>query len=189
MATREALTEAEVRFPSPGVWKLDPAHSSVEFTARHLMVTKVRGRFRLFDGTITIADDIAESKAEGVIDASSIDTNQPDRDGHLKSPDFLDVEKWPELRFTTKSLERIDDQNWLARGELTVRDVTRPIELNVQYGGVGAGPKGEVMFLSASTEINREDWGMTWNVALETGGVLVSKKVLVEIEAQALKAE
>lgn len=190
MATREALRDAEVTYPTSGVWKLDPAHSSVEFTARHLMVTKVRGRFRLFDGTITIdGDDITNSKAEGVIDASSIDTNQSDRDAHLKSPDFLDVERWPEMRFSTTSLERIDEHNWVAKGDLTVRDVTRPIDLNVQFGGVGTGPKGEVMFLSASAEINREDWGMTWNVALETGGVLVSKKVLIEIEAQALKAE
>jgi polyisoprenoid-binding protein YceI len=190
MSTVETLKEARVQYPSPGVWKLDPAHSSVEFTARHLMVTKVRGRFNIFDGSITVdGDNISNSKAEAVIDASSIDTNQSDRDGHLKSPDFLDVEKYPELRFTTTSLDKVDDQNWVAKGELTVKGVTRPIELNVQFGGVGSGPKGEVIFLSASTEINREDWGMTWNVALETGGVLVSKKVLIEIEAQALKAE
>jgi polyisoprenoid-binding protein YceI len=188
MATREAVQAAEVAYPSPGVWKLDPAHSSVEFTARHLMVTKVRGRFRIFDGTIAVDEDISRSKAEGVIDTSSIDTNQPDRDAHLKSPDFLDVEKWPEMKFHTTSLEKVDDRNWLAKGELTIRDVSRPIELNVQFGGVGTGPKGEVIFLSASTEINREDWGMTWNMALETGGVLVGKKVLIEIEAQALKA-
>lgn len=189
MATRAAFKDVEVKYPSPGVWKLDPAHSSVDFTARHLMVTKVRGRFRIFDGSITIADDVAESKAEAVIDASSIDTNQNDRDEHLKSPDFLDVEKWPELKFNTTSLEKLDDNRWIAKGDLTVRDVTRPIDLEVQFGGVGSGPKGEVMFLSASAEINREDWGMTWNMALETGGVLVSKKVLIEIEAQALKSE
>ena len=156
MATRQAFADVEVKYPSPGVWKLDPAHSSVDFTARHLMVTKVRGRFRIFDGSITIAEDIGESKAEAVIDASSIDTNQADRDGHLKSPDFLDVEKWAELRFNTTSLERVDDHRWVAKGELTIRDITRPIELDVQFGGVGAGPKGEVLFLSASAEINRE---------------------------------
>src|SRR5688572_9173685 len=107
MATRETLQGAEVTYPSAGVWKLDPAHSSVEFTARHLMVTKVRGRFGIFDGTISIDEDITKSSAEAVIDTSTIDTNQPDRDGHLKSPDFLDAEKWPEMKFRTTSLEKV----------------------------------------------------------------------------------
>jgi polyisoprenoid-binding protein YceI len=174
--------------PESGTWTLDRAHSSVEFVAKHLMVTKVRGYFEDFDGAIHIGDRAEDSWAEATIKTASITTRDERRDGHLTSGDFLEIEKFPEMTFRSTSLNHVEGNRYEADGELTIKGITRPVVLAVEYNGVGKSPWGsEVAFFSASTEIDREDYGMTWNQALESGGVLVGKKVRIEIEAQATK--
>jgi polyisoprenoid-binding protein YceI len=152
------------------------------------MVTKVRGRFTDFDGTITVADDPLQSSVEVHIRSASIDTGAPQRDEHLRSPDFLDVEKYPELTFKSTRIVKADGPDLVVAGDLTIRDVTKEIELPIEYSGVGATPWGsEVMGFSSTIELDREDFGMTWNAALETGGVLVGKKLTIELEVEAIR--
>ena len=173
--------------PQPGTFVLDPAHTRVGFVARHLMVTKVRGNFAELEGTITVAENAAASSATATMQAASVSTGSADRDTHLRSGDFFDVERFPTLSFTSTAVERAGD-GFRVTGDLTVRDVTRPVTLDVEIDGVVADPWGnERLAVTASTEIDRADWGLTWNVSLETGGVLVSKKVRIEIEAEAVR--
>ena len=175
--------------PVAGTWTLDKSHSSIEFVAKHLMVTKVRGAFTEFDGAIHIEEDPTKSWAEATIKTSSITTRDAKRDGHLTSGDFLEIESFPEMTFRSESLKHLKDNRYEAAGILTIKGVTKPVVLDVEYNGLGQSPWGnEVAFFSASTEINREDFGMTWNQALESGGVLVGKKVKIEIEAQATRS-
>jgi polyisoprenoid-binding protein YceI len=181
--------EATTKLPAAGTWTLDRSHSSVEFVAKHLMVTKVRGYFEDFEGAIHIGDNALDSWAEATIKTASITTRDEKRDGHLTSGDFLEIEKFPEMTFKSRSLKQVEGNSYEANGELTIKGITKPVVLAVEYNGIGQTPWGnEVAFFSASTEINREDFGMTWNQALESGGVLVSKKVRIEIEAQATRS-
>lgn len=187
--TSTEIDLTDIQALTPGTWNIEPAHSSVEVVARHMMVTKVRGRFTEFTGAVHVAEDRSGSWAEAAIKTTSIDTNQPQRDAHLTSPDFLDSEQFPEITFKSTKLEG-SGSKYKATGDLTVKGQTRPVVLDVEFGGVATSPFGhQVAFLSASTEIDREDFGMTWNQALETGGVLVSKKMKIEIEAQLVQAE
>jgi len=177
-----------VQLPEPGTYVLDPSHTRIGFVARHLMVTKVRGNFGQFDGSITIAEDPKQSTAEATMKAVSIETGAPDRDNHLRSGDFLEAEKYPELTFTNGRVVSQKGAEFTVTGDLTIKGVTKPVELAVELDGVVTDPFGnEKLAVSARTEINREDFGMTWNAALETGGVLVSQKVTIEIEAQAVR--
>lgn len=172
--------------PVAGTWVLDPSHSHIGAVARHLMVTKVRGEFGDVAGTFTIAEDPAESSAELTIQASSISTGTEDRDNHLRSPDFLDVENFKELRFQSTSLE-LDGLSGKIHGDLTIRDITKPITLDFEFLGVITDPFGnDKAAFSAEGDLEREDWGLVWNAPLEAGGVLVSKKFKLEIEAQAV---
>ena len=181
-------TVAGVEIPDPGVFVFDPKHTAVGAVARHMMVSKVRGIFKDVTGTITIAEDPLQSSVEVIIKAASIDTGVEDRDNHLRSPDFLDVEKYPELTFKSKRIVKHDGSDLVIAGDLTIRGVTKEIELPVEYHGVGTTPWGsEVVGFSASTELDREEFGMTWNAALETGGVLVGKKLKIEIEVEAIR--
>jgi len=178
-----------ITLPQTGTWTIDPSHSSVEFIAKHLVVSKVRGRFDSFSGTIGVADPVEESKVEVSIDAASINTGDPDRDGHVKSGDFLDVERFPQLTFRSTGSHRRDEQTWSVPGELTIRDTTKPVTLDVEYLGVFVDPWGnEKAAFTASTELDREEFGVTWNQALETGGVLVGNKVKLEIDVQLTQA-
>jgi polyisoprenoid-binding protein YceI len=177
-----------VEIPEPGAYAFDPAHTVVGAVARHLMVSKVRGRFTDVTGTITIAEDPLESAVSVAIKAASIDTGVADRDNHLRSADFLDAETYPELTFTSTRVLKHDGADFVVAGDLTIRGVTREVELEVSYEGVSRNPWGsEVIGFSATTELDREEFGMTWNAALETGGVLVSKKLKVEIEVEAIR--
>jgi polyisoprenoid-binding protein YceI len=179
-----------IEVPEPGVYVFDPAHTVVGAVARHLMVTKVRGHFTKVTGSVTIAEDPLQSSVEVYIDAASIDTGQEQRDGHLRSPDFLDVETYPQLTFKSTGIVKQDGSDLVVAGDLTIRGVTRPIELPVEFLGVSTSPWGtEVMGFSAAIELDREDFGMTWNQALETGGVLVSKKLKVELEVEAIRQQ
>ncbi|HEX2236006.1 MAG TPA: YceI family protein [Actinomycetota bacterium] len=171
-----------------GTWVLDPAHSTIGFVSRHMMVAKVRGRFGEFEAAIHVEDDLDRSWAEASIVAASLDTGNEQRDGHLKSPDFLDVERFPRLTFRSTSVEHVDGPRWRIRGDLAIRDITLPVELDAELNGTDVNPWGrEVAFFSAAGEFDREDYGMVWNQALESGGVLVGKKVQLEIEGEAIR--
>ncbi len=177
-----------IELPAPGTFVLDTAHSRVGFVARHLMVTKVRGSFTDFSGSVTIAEDPYESAAEATIQTGSITTGSDDRDQHLRSSDFLAIEEFPAMTFRSTRVARIERGTITVVGDLTIKDVTREVELAVEVDGVARDPwGGERVALTARASIDREDFGMTWNVALETGGVLVSKRVDIEIEAQAVR--
>jgi polyisoprenoid-binding protein YceI len=174
--------------PAAGTFTLDPSHTTAEFVARHLMVTKVRGRFTDISGKITITDDPLSSSVEATLATASISTGAADRDAHLIGPDFLDVENYPEITFRSTGVKSHSGNEFVLLGDLTIHGATKQVELGVEFDGAVVNPWGqEVIAFSASTEIDREDFGMTWNVALETGGVLVSKKVVIEIEAQAVR--
>jgi len=177
--------------PAAGTYDLDKAHTTVEFVARHLMITKVRGRFGEFSGAITVAEVPEQSSVEVTIDAASVDTNQDQRDAHLRSADFLDVEHHPTLHFASTRVEAGEDGHWNVTGDLTIVGVTRPVVLDVEFEGANATPWGsQAVAFSATTEIDREDWGLTYNQALETGGVVVGKRVRIELNVEAvLRAE
>jgi polyisoprenoid-binding protein YceI len=188
--TEAVRTINGVEAPAPGTWEIDPAHSELAFVARYLMVTKVRGGFGEFSGTFHIAEAPEESWVEVTIKSASIDTGTPDRDKHLRSPDFLDVERFPELRFRSTKVELTGGTDLKVTGDLTIRDVTKEVVLDAEFQGIARDPWGGTRAaFSATTEIDREEFGASWNVALEAGGWLVSKKVRLELEAQAIRAK
>ncbi|MEV7012177.1 YceI family protein [Streptosporangium sp. NPDC051022] len=183
MTTR---TWEDLQLPTPGAFKLDVAHTRIGFVVKHMMVSKVRGHFDQFSGSVTVADNPLDSSAELAIKAESISTGVADRDGHLRSEDFLAVEKFPEITFRSTRVVGYSDGEFTVLGDLTVRDVTKQVELTVEYGGAGTNPWGQSVWgFSITTEIDREEFGLTWNQALETGGVLVGKKIKIEIEGEA----
>ena len=168
-------------------WTIDPSHTTVEFVAKHMMITTVKGRFAELTGTI-VADEtnLADSSVEATMQAASLDTRSEQRDAHLRSPDFLDVERYPEVTFKSTALRGTKDSFKLT-GDLTIRGVTRPITLEVTFEGEGKDPWGGTRAsFSARGKFDRRDFGLTWNVALETGGILVSNEVKINIEAQAV---
>jgi len=174
--------------PAAGTWQIDPAHTSVEFVARHLMVTKVRGGFTDVAGTIEVADNLLDSAVSITIPTGTVTTGAADRDGHLVSPDFFDVDKHPEMTFVSTGV-RQNGEAWKLDGDLTIKGVTKPVALDFEFMGLVDDPWGNAKAaFSGSTEILREEWGLTWNVTLESGGLLVSKKITIEIEVQATLA-
>jgi polyisoprenoid-binding protein YceI len=187
MSQTETRTIKGTPIPTAGDWELDPVHTSAQFVARHLMVSKVRGKFTDVSGTIHIAEDPTESSVEVKIDPASVETGDEQRDAHLRSPDFLDVERYPEITFRSRSVEGSSPSHFLVHGELTVHGVTRPVTLEAEYHGVTADPwGGRRAGFSATTEVDREDFGLTWNVAIEAGGFVVGKKVRLELEVEAV---
>jgi polyisoprenoid-binding protein YceI len=172
-------------------WNIDKAHSGINFSIRHMVVSKVRGRFAKYTGTVKLDEnDLTKSVVEANIDAASIDTGTPERDDHLRSPDFFDVDQFPELRFRSTRIERIEDARYRVVGELTIRNVTHEIALDVEYGGRAKDPWGnERMGFLAKASLDRKDFGLKWNQVLEAGGVLVGDRVEIELEVQAVKAE
>jgi polyisoprenoid-binding protein YceI len=182
-------TVGGIEIPAPGEYVIDQAHTVVSFVARHMMVSKVRGYFREFSGVIHVAEDPLQSWAELAIKADSVDTGTEMRDNHLRSRDFLVSEEHPELIFRTVKLEPGEGPRFRAHGELTVAGVTRPLSLDVEYeGAIPDRSGGTRIAFSATAEIDREEFGITWNQALETGGVLVGRKVKIELEVAALRA-
>jgi polyisoprenoid-binding protein YceI len=175
--------------PVVGAYEIDPAHTAVEFVGRHMMITKVRGRFTDVRGRITIADNPEDSHVEVEIGAASVSTGNDDRDAHLKSGDFFDVEHYPTVTFRSTSVRSLPDNTWEVDGDLTIRDATRRVMLQVDFDGGGASPFGDQRIgFSAATDVNREDFGLTYNVALETGGLLVGKIARIELSVQAVAA-
>lgn len=170
-------------------WQIDASHSTVQFSVRHMMISRVRGRFESFSGTVEFDEQEPTNSAVTVqIDAASINTQDAKRDGHLTSPDFLDVAQFPHLTFTSKRVEKIDDSHGRIIGDLTIHGVTNEAVLEVEYAGQAKSPWGTTSAgFSAETKINRKDWGLTWNVPLETGGVLVGEEVTIAIELEIVK--
>ena len=169
-----------------GEWRFDPAHTRVGFSARHAMVTTVRGQFGEFEGGAHLdTTDPTASSAKVSIRTASISTGQADRDAHLRSADFFDVETFPEIGFVTTSVTRADVATWTVTGDLTIKGVTNPVTIDFESTGSARDPFGNlrVGFEGAAT-INRRDWGLTWNAALETGGVLVGKDVTITLDLQ-----
>ena len=168
---------------STGTWAIDPTHSEVGFVARHLMVTKVRGSFADVAGTVEVSDELSSSVANVTIQTASVATGTADRDAHLRSADFFDVETYPEMTFVSTSF----DGETLV-GDLTIKGVTKPVTLDVDFNGVATDPWGnEKAGFEAKGELNRTDWGLTWNAALEKGGVLVSEKIVLVLDVQLAK--
>jgi polyisoprenoid-binding protein YceI len=175
--------------PVAGVYEIDAGHSAVEFVARHMKITKVRGRFRAVTGRITIAEEPETSHVEVEIRAVSLDTGNDQRDAHLRSAEFFEVERYPTITFRSTSVRPRPDGEWEVVGDLTIRDTTRPVSLRVDFDGAERSPFGdERVGFSAATELNREDFGLTWNQALEAGGVLVGKTVRIDLSVQAVAA-
>lgn len=173
-----------------GTYKLDPSHSRIGFVARHAMVTKVRGAFNEFEGTGFLdGENPANTTVEVTIQAKSIDTRNEQRDGHLRSNDFFDMETYPEIRFVSTEARQIDDSTFELTGDLTIKGVTKPVTVPFSFEGAATDPFGnQRVGFEGQVTVNRKDWGVNWNAALETGGVLVSEKVTLEFELSAIKA-
>ena len=174
--------------PAPGIYNVDPSHSTVAFSARHLMVSKVRGRFTDFSGVITIAEQPLDSSVEAVVQTASITTNDEQRDAHLKNADFLDVETYPTFQFRSTSLRK-DGSDYVLLADITIKGVTKALEFELEFEGAQQDPwGGSRIGFSAEAEFNRKDFGMEWNVVLETGGMLVGEKVKITLDVEAVKA-
>ena len=187
MATTSTRDHQGVQLPEAGTYALDKGHTTIEFVGRHLMITKVRGRFTAFDGQIVIGESPENSSVAVSIETASVDSSDEKRDGHLRSPDFLDVETFPTITFRSTGVA-VGAGSVEVTGDLTIKDVTRPVTLDAEFDGAQADPwGGQRLGFSAHTDIDREDWGLTWNVALETGGVLVGKKIRLELNVEAVK--
>lgn len=171
------------------VWNIDSAHANANFAVRHMMVSTVRGRLGKVEGKLHFdPDNPQDASVEVTIDAASIDTGIEDRDNHLRSPDFLNVEEYPHITFKSTKVEVTDDDEGKVYGDLTIRGETRPVVLNVDYLGVSTNPfdNSKAVGFEANTKINREEWGLEWNVALETGGWLVGKEIKITIDLEAV---
>lgn len=189
MTASTSTTPTRASAPAPGAWKFDPMHSALTITARHLMVTKVRGTFEEMDVEIVVPEDPSQSTVEVVAQAASVTTGVADRDGHLRSPDFLDVENYPTITFRSTGITP-DGDGWKLTGDLTIRGVTKPVTFDLSFDGSAQDPYGNTKAaFSAVGDIEREEWGLTWNVPLEGGGVLVSKRFGVEFDIQATLEE
>ena len=186
MSTTTASTN-DVRLPAPGAWKVDPAHAEVGFVGRHFGLTRVRGRFTGVDGTVVVGTDAAGSTVEVVIDMASVSSGDQTRDDHLRSADFFDVEQHPIAMFRSTAISA-SGATGAIEGELTIKGVTRPITLDAEFLGEATDPwGGERAVFSARAVIDREDWGLTWNMLLEAGGLLVSKQIRLEIEVELIR--
>jgi polyisoprenoid-binding protein YceI len=170
-------------------WEIDSSHSGIHFSVRHLVIAKVRGQFTRWTGTITApSGDLTRGSLDVVIDAASIDTGVADRDAHLRSADFFDVERFPELTFTATGVEAAGDDRLRVKGQLTIKGVTRDVTLDVESLGQTKDPWGnQRMGFSAKTAVDRKDFGLTWNQALETGGLVVGDRIEIEVEVEAVK--
>lgn len=180
----ESTTTVEIPGYKAGTWVLDPAHSEVAFSLRHMMISKVRGVFGLKSATIDAPADPLQAKVTASVDVASIDTKDEGRDNHLRSADFFDIATYPTIDFVSTGV-RYEGGDFLVDGDLTMHGVTRPVTFTVEFGGFGTDPWGNYKAgATATTVVNREDFGLTWNAALETGGVLVGKDVTITLDLQ-----
>lgn len=168
-------------------WTIDPTHSEITFKVKHLMISNVKGEFKTFQATID-GEDFTKSTISANIDASSLSTNNNDRDAHLKGPDFFEVEKYPEITFVSTSLKKVDDDEFKLVGNLTTKGITKEITLDAEFGGFMKDPYGnEKAGFSVNGKMNRKDFGLNWNAALEAGGVMVGDEVKISAEVQFVK--
>jgi polyisoprenoid-binding protein YceI len=171
----------------PGTWSIDPTHSDVSFSVRHMMVSKVRGTFRRFDAELVIAENLSDSSVNATIDVGSFDTGNADRDAHIRSADFLDLERYPTMTYRSTAIHPEGDR-FVVDGELTLHGVTRPVALQLEVAGVTTDPYGNLRLgLSATTEINRRDFGIDVSMPLEAGGVVVGDKVNITLDIAAIR--
>jgi polyisoprenoid-binding protein YceI len=171
-----------------GTWSVDPTHSRVGFVARHMMVTKVRGSFSEYSADVTIGEDPLESTVAAIVQMSSIETGNADRDGHLRTNDFFDIEQFPTMSLQSTGFKQ-DGSGFTMLADLTIKGVTQPVEFELEFDGVGQDPWGGTRAgFTANTTINRRDFGIEWNAALESGGVLVGEKVQIELDIQLVKS-
>ena len=171
-----------------GTYVIDPTHSQIGFVARHAMVTKVRGSFTEYSGQAVTGPDLADAKIDVTVQMASVDTRSADRDGHLRTGDFFSVEEFPEMTFTSTSVEKAGEDALRVTGDLTIKGTTRPITLDLDFQGAATDPYGnERIGFEGSTTINRKDYGVNFHAALESGGVLVSDKIQLELEISAIK--
>ena len=179
-----SATAIDIPGYKPGTWVMDPSHSEVGFSVRHMMISKVRGAFGVKSATIVAPETPLEVTVVAQVDATSLDTQDEGRDAHLRSGDFFDVEAYPTLNFVSTGV-RVEGGDFLVDGDLTIRDITKPVTFELEFNGFGVDPWGNYKAgASAKTVINREDFGLTWNAALEAGGVLVGKDVTITLELQ-----
>jgi polyisoprenoid-binding protein YceI len=172
--------------PAAGTYAIDPGHSGVSFTGRHLMISKVRGKFGVESGTVIVSDDPEQSSVEATILARSVESGDLKRDEHLRSADFFDAENYPTITFRSTKVEDHGDGEFTLTGDLTVRGVTKRVTLQGEYLGTQSTPwNTQAIGFTAETEVNRKDWGLEWNVTLETGGVLVGEKIKLVIDVEA----
>ena len=186
-----SAADIDVQQPKTGTWQVDTAHSSANFSVRHLGLSKVRGYFETVSGALELADDPTRSSIRIEIDASSINTNNSDRDAHLKSADFLDVQNHPTLTFESTRIAHDGADDWTLEGELTIRGVTKPVTLDVEFLGTAEDPMGagQRIAFEAETEITRHDFGLTWEGPQAAGGALVGRKVEIDIDVQFVAAQ
>jgi polyisoprenoid-binding protein YceI len=183
-----ALTRnvAGEELPLPGTYLLDKAHTTISFVVRHMMVSRVRGHFDDFEGKIVVGEEPSQSEVDVTIEVASIDTRDSQRDTHLRSADFFDAEKWPTITFKSTRIHGAKG-DWKVTGDLTIRDVTRPVTLDLEFLGASPDPwGGKRAGFSATTQVDRHDFGLNWNAAIETGGVVVGREVKIEIDAEAV---
>jgi polyisoprenoid-binding protein YceI len=186
MTTTDAGTLTGIPGYVAGTWSIDPVHSEVGFAARHMMVSKVRGRFRTFSGQLVTGADPLESSVTAEIDMSSIDTGNEQRDAHIRSADFFEVENYPTMTYRSTGVRRHSD-GFILDGELTLKGVTRQVSLSLELNGFGPDPYGGTRAgFTATGEINRSDFGVSFNAAMETGGVVVSEKITLHLEIEAV---
>jgi polyisoprenoid-binding protein YceI len=185
------MTTITAPVTATGTYSIDPTHSRIGFVARHAMVTKVRGSFNEFEGSGYFdAADPTKSHLSLTIKAASIDTRNPDRDGHLKSNDFFDMDNYPEITFASTAVEPLDADRYKVTGDLTIKGVTKPVSVEFEYTGSATDLYGnDRIGFEGKTTVNRKDWGVSWNAALEAGGVLVSEKVTLEFEVSAIRTD
>lgn len=171
-------------------WNLDPTHSEIGFKVKHLMITNVTGYFQTFTASVTTeGDDFSTAKISLEADINSVNTNNEQRDGHLKSADFFDAANFPKITFASTRLEKKDDENYVLYGDLTIRGISKPVSLQAEFGGIGKDPWGNLKAgFTLNGKINRNDWNLSWNAPLEAGGILVSEDVRLFAEVQFVKA-
>jgi len=190
METPTINTQTQVVPATRTLWQADPAHLLVEFSAKHMMFTTVRGRFDRSEVKLELGEDLLHTYVEASLDAASLNTGDERRDGHLRSADFLDAETYPTINFKSTRIESAGQNKFRMYGDLTIRDITREVALDVVLEGQGKSPWGqEVIAFSAETTINRKEWNLNWNVALETGGWLVGDNIKIGIHLEAIKPQ
>jgi polyisoprenoid-binding protein YceI len=170
-------------------WVLDPAHSEIQFKVKHMMISTVTGQFMKFDGTTETEDeDFSKAKATVTVDADSITTNNEQRDGHMRSPEFFDPAKFPQIKFVSTKLEKVDNDSFTVYGDLTIRDVTKSVKLDTEFGGIAKDPWGNIRAgFTVTGKINRKEFGLVWHAVTETGGIVLADDVRIHVGLEFIK--